>query len=93
MTGRPLGKVSLLLALALALPVSATRAADDDDPDLPAAVQGQVDKAWYLHARGEAISQLLGLRDWVEGENPRVMAIEEMENGLLRFSGSKVLGF
>ncbi len=82
MTGRSLGKLFVLLCCVLALPAVTARAADDDDPDLPAALQGQVDKGWYLRARQSYLDQMLGVRDWVSGENPRVAAIEEMQNGL-----------
>ena len=78
----PLFVLALLTALP-ALVFAATReAALDDDPDVPAALNGQVDKDWYIQARQAFIDQLLGVQDWVSGENPRLAAIHQMQQQL-----------
>ncbi|MBI1797970.1 MAG: T9SS type A sorting domain-containing protein [Candidatus Eisenbacteria bacterium] len=66
----------VLLFAVTALPALAQ---ESDDPDLPAFMQGKVDKDWFLKARGDYMDRLLGVRDWVAGENPRVRAIRQMQ--------------
>ncbi|MBI5709213.1 MAG: T9SS type A sorting domain-containing protein [Candidatus Eisenbacteria bacterium] len=62
----------------------AAAAAETDDPDLPAFMQGQVDKEWYLQARSAHLDLLQGLPyDLSGGVNPRLAAIEQMQQKLL----------
>ena len=62
---------------------AAAATAEADDPDLPAFMQGQVDKEWYLQARSAHLDLLQGLPyDLSEGVNPRLAAIEQMKQKL-----------
>jgi photosystem II stability/assembly factor-like uncharacterized protein len=69
----------LAMLAALAAPAATFAQTVDDDPDLPAALRGTVDKDWYLQARQAHIDMLLGLNDYVGGTNPRVAAIQQMQ--------------